>query len=107
MHNSPYYHNVDRKGAIRFLENIPNLSDGAFLLRPSKKYLFVLTVYNKKRVYNIPVEKDADGHFFCQVEGMEIKFKTLEAFIEYYTLNGLIICDEENNFPHIRLNKLL
>lgn len=107
MHNSPYYHNVDRKGAIRFLENIPNLSDGAFLLRPSKKYLFVLTVYKKKHFYNIPVEKDADGHFFCKVEGMETKFKTVESYIEYYTLNGLTVCDEANNFPHIRLNKLL
>ncbi|XP_050296934.1 uncharacterized protein LOC126736576 isoform X2 [Anthonomus grandis grandis] len=91
LNDCDYYRNTDRKGAIALLNSLPNLTDGVFLLRKSYsgKSFLVLTVFYRRKFYNISIHRDDNDMFFCKAgstgaEGEVVKFYTLEDFVKHY-----------------------
>ncbi|XP_044757353.1 uncharacterized protein LOC123315642 isoform X2 [Coccinella septempunctata] len=104
FNNEPFYRNTDRKGAIALLRD---LEDGAFLLRPSRKFFLSITVKNGGKYFNLGIEKTPQNKIFCG-EGMmrTREFYSLQKFLEHFEHNPLIL-QGERGLEEVYLKKVL
>ncbi|XP_020294761.1 lymphocyte cytosolic protein 2-like isoform X2 [Pseudomyrmex gracilis] len=96
--DKPWYHNVTREQAIALIgeqDSYNNPQDGYFLLRPSTTKVrnpFVLVLWYKDRVYNVPVRKRNDNRYALGSQKVgELFFSTIEEIITYHMKHELML----------------
>ncbi|EEZ98032.2 titin [Tribolium castaneum] len=88
INDEPFYRNTDRRGAKQLLQNLAN---GAFLIRPSRKYFLSLTLKHNGRYFNLGIEKGPNNKIRLNTENesMSPEFATLKDFVEYFSREQL------------------
>ncbi|XP_056633036.1 uncharacterized protein LOC130442719 [Diorhabda sublineata] len=106
INNEPFFRNIDRKGAKRLLAN---LTDGAFLFRPSEKYFLVLTIKFNGKFHNLGIERTVDNKIRLNADMKSIspEFGTMRAFVDYFTKEPVTFKENNGNLVEIFLNPVL
>ncbi|KAL3277686.1 hypothetical protein HHI36_013031 [Cryptolaemus montrouzieri] len=82
LNNEKFYRNTDRKGALLLLRD---LGDGAFVLRPSKKFFLSITVKKNGKYFNLGIMKTMQQKIYCGEGIMRTpEFTSIKTFLDHF-----------------------
>lgn len=104
MEDLLYYRQTDRKGAEILLAGLEN---GAFLIRPSNKFSYTLSIKDSKKIFNIGVIKESEKYCCMIAMGQQANmFDSVQEMINFYLENPLHVRNG-NEFITLHIKNLI
>lgn len=104
LETESYYRNTDAKGAEMLLDSLPI---GAFILRPSRKFEYTLSVKDSVKVYNFGISKENNSYKLnCKTGSKPIYFTTIQDMIKFH-LEVPVIVEHEHDVKELYIKNLI